>query len=288
MNTKRNLFIWAGGKNKMLKHYLPLLPSKIENYCEPFFGGGAMFVHIMQLPENQRPKRVIINDINPSVMSIYREIRDNYASFLQHVLELEMQFLPLAKPERKQFYLTIRQQHAYEYQKMTKTEETAALFFLMRTSFNGIYQHNKNTNNRYGTPAGLLTQKNSVFNYDDLMWWNQALQGVEILSDDWKKVIDQVDDTFFTFLDPPYRGCFTSYGQQFSDTDQIELLRWATRQKNVMLCNREIGDEFWSKNVSSINLLELSVTYTAGRRKKENDGTFSAKKAKEILLWNVQ
>lgn len=288
MNTKRNLFIWAGGKNKMLKHYLPLMPSKVENYCEPFFGAGAMFVHIMQLPESQRPKRIIINDINSSIMSIYREIRDNYSSFLQHAIKLEEQYLPLAKPDRKLFYLAVRHQHAYEYQNLTKAEEAATLFFLMRTSFNGIYQHNKNTNNRYGTPAGLLAQKSSVFNRDDLLWWNQALQNVEILSDDWKKAVEQIDDTYFTFLDPPYRGCFTSYGQQFSDIDQIELVNWASQQKNVMLCNREIGDEFWLRNASSMNLREFSITYTAGRRKKEIDGTFSAKKAKEILLWNVQ
>ena len=40
------LFIWAGGKNKMLKHYIPILPSPLEmdikSYVEPFFGGGAI------------------------------------------------------------------------------------------------------------------------------------------------------------------------------------------------------------------------------------------------------
>ena len=41
------LFIWAGGKSKMMKHYAPLFPSRfdtdIKSYSEPFFGGGAMF-----------------------------------------------------------------------------------------------------------------------------------------------------------------------------------------------------------------------------------------------------
>ena len=46
------LFIWAGGKTKMMKHYESLFPSafdnKIESYSEPFFGGGAMFLNVVQ------------------------------------------------------------------------------------------------------------------------------------------------------------------------------------------------------------------------------------------------
>jgi len=111
------------------------------------------------------------------------------------------------------------------------------------------------------------------------------LQGVEILSGDWKQAVTGVDDSFFTFLDPPYRGCFTSYGQQFTDIDQAELAKWAAEQKNVMLCNRDTGDDFWIRNAFSLNFAVFDVTYTAGRRKKEDNGTFSAKKAKEVLLW---
>ena len=55
------LFIWAGGKTKVLKHYAPFMPSSFETYYEPFFGGGAMFVHVMN---TYQPKNVVINDIN--------------------------------------------------------------------------------------------------------------------------------------------------------------------------------------------------------------------------------
>ena len=57
------LFIWAGGKNKMLKHYIPILPSPLEmsikSYVEPFFGGGAMFIHMVK---TQRLENIWIND----------------------------------------------------------------------------------------------------------------------------------------------------------------------------------------------------------------------------------
>ena len=43
------LFIWAGGKNKMLKHYKPFMPKEVNTYCEPFFGGGAMYIHVVEI-----------------------------------------------------------------------------------------------------------------------------------------------------------------------------------------------------------------------------------------------
>ena len=36
--------MWAGGKSKMLEKYEPYLPKTFKGYCEPFLGGGAMFI----------------------------------------------------------------------------------------------------------------------------------------------------------------------------------------------------------------------------------------------------
>jgi DNA adenine methylase len=150
------LFIWAGGKNKMLKHYIPILPSPLEmsikSYVEPFFGGGAMFIHIMK---HHQPKEVYINDINPDIVSIYECIKNNYNEFLKRVIDLETQYLPMNMEDRRKFFFKIRHDHAYEYENWSKPYESATLYFLMKTAFNGIFQINQNTNNRYGTPCGL-------------------------------------------------------------------------------------------------------------------------------------
>jgi DNA adenine methylase len=73
------LFIWAGGKNKMLKHYLPIMPKQVDTYVEPFFGGGAMFCHIVQ---NYQPKKLVINDVNADIVRIYNSIKNNLPEFL--------------------------------------------------------------------------------------------------------------------------------------------------------------------------------------------------------------
>jgi DNA adenine methylase len=148
--------MWAGGKSKMLKHYLPYMPSSINEYSEPFLGGGAMFLYVM---ETYHPKKVYLNDCYEGVINIYRVIKDDVHNFCLLVDKLQAEYLNLNKEARKAFYYDLRSKHAFDYATWDKTQEAAVLFFLMKTGFNGIIQINKNTNNRYGTPCGL-TQSN--------------------------------------------------------------------------------------------------------------------------------
>lgn len=40
--TLKPLYMWAGGKNKLIKHYEPIFSQlpHYDNYVEPFFGVG--------------------------------------------------------------------------------------------------------------------------------------------------------------------------------------------------------------------------------------------------------
>lgn len=280
------LFIWAGGKSKMLKHYKPFMPDDVKTYCEPFFGGGAMYINVIN---KHNPKELIINDINSDIVRIYKTIKSDCEDFTKVLDELSADYLPLDKARRKDFYYSLRHKHAYDYVSWDSTKEAAVLYFLMKTGFNGIYQVNKNTNDRYGTPSGLLNQRTKVYEKDVVLWWNKSLQNTQILSGDWKECVNYVEDeeNNFVFLDPPYRGSFTSYGQEFSDDDQIDLVKYVEKNQKtkVFLCNRDIGDDFYENNVNSAFIDKFPVTYTAGRRKKTDVG-FEAKPATEVLIRN--
>ena len=275
------LFIWAGGKTKVLKHYARFMPTAFETYYEPFFGGGAMFVYVMN---TYRPKNVVINDINSDVINIYKAIKTDLDEFQQRLDSLESQYLPLSKEDRKTLYFEIRHQHAFEYQKWSKPYEAATLYFLMKTGFNGIYQLNQNTNGRYGTPAGLLNQKDKVYDRDVLKWWHDALQNVTIKSGDWKDAVENDPNGFF-FFDPPYRDSFADYGNGFGDEALTSLLDFADAQNLVFVANRA-DDDWFDDQSRSMQVHYFNITYTAGRRKKTEDG-FVAKKAREILLYKT-
>jgi DNA adenine methylase len=200
---------------------------------------------------------------------------------------MSKEYLPLSKEARKEYYYALRHKHAYDYASWDKVKESAVLYFLMKTGFNGIYQVNINTNNRYGTPSGLLNQKDKVYDKEVVEWWNKNLQTASILSGEWSDALSYMNDkpNDFIFLDPPYRGSFTSYGQNFTDSDQNKLVDFVTSQKEstVFLCNRDIDDGFFDNRNLIMN--KFPVTYTAGRRKKTEDG-FEAKPATEILVRN--
>lgn len=277
------LFIWAGGKTKVIKHYLPLMPTVVNSYCEPFFGGGAMFIHIIN---TYNPSEVYINDINADIISIYECIKNNYSEFLDRLNELESIYIPLTKEDRKKFYYETRNEHAFDYEKWSKPQEAATLYFLMKTGFNGIYQLNKNTNGRYGTPSGLLNQKDVIYDRKVLNWWNSALRKVKITSTDWSNCYSDNKDTFY-FFDPPYRDSFADYGNAFTDVDLLNLIEFSDKQTNVMLYNRDSEDGWFEKNKKNLNIIKFPVTYTAGRRKKTDDG-YEAKKATEVLLYKTE
>ena len=52
-------------------------PSSFETYYEPFFGGGAMFVYVM----NTYQPKVNISD----VMNIYKSIKTDLTEFQQRL-----------------------------------------------------------------------------------------------------------------------------------------------------------------------------------------------------------
>lgn len=280
------LFIWAGGKNKMLKHYLPIMPKQVDTYVEPFFGGGAMFCHIVQ---NYQPKKLVINDVNADIVRIYNSIKNNLPEFLFKLDSYCNVYLPMNKEDRKKYYFEVRHEHAYDYDKWSEAEEAATLYFLMKTGFNGIFQINNNTNRRYGTPAGLLNQKDKVYELDVVNWWNQALQNSEVMSGDWKECLKQVpdEDNTFVFLDPPYRDSFTSYGQTFGDDEQEKLIKYVRSRKlsTAFLCNRDAEDGWFEERLGKLIMDKFPVTYTAGRRKQTEEG-FEAKQATEVLIRN--
>jgi DNA adenine methylase len=275
------LFMWAGGKTKVLKHYAPFMPTSFNTYYEPFFGGGAMFIHVMN---HYKPKNVFINDINQDIVSIYRCIKENYDEFIQRLNDLESQYIPLPTDERKKLYYEVRNHHAWDYESWSKPYESATLYFLMKTGFNGVYQLNHNTNGRYGTPSGLLNQKTEVYDRSVVKWWNDALQNATISSGDWGDCVKDDPNAFF-FFDPPYRDSFADYGNAFGDDDLHKLINFCDRQSMVFLANRA-DDEWFNGKSKSLNTHYFNITYTAGRRKKTEDG-YAAKSAREILLYKT-
>lgn len=67
---------WPGGKSKELKVILPNMPANINNYYEPFIGGGAVYFAT-------NANRYFINDKSQDLVDLYLNIKsvDNFILF---------------------------------------------------------------------------------------------------------------------------------------------------------------------------------------------------------------
>ena len=62
---------WPGGKSKELKVIIPNLPNEINNYYEPFIGGGAVYFAINDV------NHYFINDKSKDLVDLYLNIKSN-------------------------------------------------------------------------------------------------------------------------------------------------------------------------------------------------------------------
>ncbi len=289
------LYMWAGGKNKMIPKYLdnPGIPtSGYDTFVEPFFGGGAMTIWVYEnCPD---VKRFVINDVKDELVGIYNAIKYDIDNFIKRMDALEAQYIPLDKATRKEWFYNLRTPYATNVHNWTATEESATLYFLMKTAFNGIWQTTIRANGRFDTPFGLGNQKTTVYDKENVMEWHTFLQKVDIYCGDWKVASDAVvGECAFFFYDPPYRDSFTSYGEGFTDADHQTLIEYCVQKDLqgdiVFYCNRDDAqDGFFDTHKAHLNDSYFDIKYTAGRRatEKDEDGndTRTAKAAKEILL----
>jgi len=290
------LYIWAGGKNKMIPKYKesPGLPmTGYDTYVEPFFGGGAMMIEVYK--NSPDTKKFVMNDINPEIIGIYRAIKSDVNSFIDRMDSLQSQYIPLNKENRKKFYYDLRTEYTTAYSQWDPVFESATLYFLLKTSFNGIWQTTKTSKGRFATPAGLLNQTTECYDRPNVMEWHTFLQRVDIHCGSWENCITDIKGKAFFFFDPPYRDSFTQYGQVFDDTAHLKLIEFSKQVDiaghYVFYCNRNANDSFYLDNKGQLGIEYYNITYTAGRRKqnKNDEGEITsqtAKEASEILLYS--
>ena len=264
----------------MIKHYRSLFPAPAP-YVEPFCGGAAVFAHLHTWP--RQGMKVCLGDSNAELIGLYRVLASDVEGLIGQVEPRSSAWADRSPSDRKRLYYDWRQ----EYWDMPDgLEATGLLYALMRTSFNGIWQTCAQSRGRFATPVGLTHKPGGFLDPQALRTWAKALAGVGLHAGTYADI--EVPRGAFVFCDPPYRDSFTHYSTGFNDVDQEALIAWCRDIHHhlgatVWLANREAGDGFFQDRVGDARILRFPVTYTAGRRKRTQDG-FEAKPATELLM----
>ena len=233
--TVKPFLKWAGGKRQLLEKFGEIYPeelknSGIDNYYEPFVGGGAVFFDIIQ---KYNIKKAFLFDINVELILIYKVIREDVDGVIDYLSQYEQIYLPLDSNDRKEFYYDIREtfnrdRFDINYKKYSNNwiPRAAQAIFLNKTCYNGLFRFNNGGG--FNTPSGIYKNP-KICDKANLKGASELLQIAEIKCATFKTVGENITKRSFVYFDPPYRPIsktsnFTSYSRySFTDKDQREL-----------------------------------------------------------------
>ena len=283
---------WVGGKSQLLEEIREKYPSKIEKYCEPFVGGGAVLFDILS---KFQPKKVLINDINKELINTYSQIKNNCESMISQLSDLQCIYKNHSLEENKGFFYEKRTR--YNELKVNGNEaenlEKAVLFiFLNKTCFNGLYR--VNSKGLFNVPMGFYKNP-MICDESNLRAVSDKLKKVNIVCGDYRESASFIDENTFVYFDPPYRpitdtASFTAYTETlFNDEEQIELARFVDEmhKKGAKLVisnsdpkNSNTEDDFFDNIYSAHNIKRVEAT------RMINCNSESRGKIKELLISN--
>ncbi|MGD1524623.1 DNA adenine methylase [Vibrio owensii] len=195
---------WAGGK-RWLKNVIKefYLASGKTTLCEPFAGGIAASLHI-------QPKHAVINDLNPHVINLYRQIAAG------------MQLNESLQNTSDDYYKNRKRFNELAMQGIHNTPETAQLFYYLNKScFNGLCRFNKKGG--FNVPFGNYDSVSLIRDFSQYM---ELFKGWDFIHGSYKD-LDVGKDTF-AIIDSPYDEVFSSYTVEgFNKNDQTETIEWA-------------------------------------------------------------
>lgn len=219
---------WAGGKKWLTNHIEEFLPEKINNYYEPFLGGGSIFFYLKS--KGLINGKCYLSDTNEELINTYKVLKSNP----QELFIL----LKHQKNTEKEYYFMRKAKFS------NNIERAARFFFLNKTSFNGIYRVNKNGD--YNVPFGHRKIE-KLYDFEQLEKTSKLLKNCFFSVMDFKKIKFKISEGDLVFFDPPYtvaheNNGFIQYNQSlFSWDNQIELskllLEVKAKKANFILTN---------------------------------------------------
>ena len=296
---------WAGGKSSLIPQITTYFPfelknGQIEKYVEPFVGGGAVLIDILQKYD---VKQAYAFDINKDLINCYNVIKYKVEDLIQKLDKKEKEFLALDKDERQKYFYAIRTEYnSYLLDNEIDVKRASEFIFLNRTCFNGLYRVNKN--GKFNVPCGKYKNP-TICDSNNLRNLSKLLKNVVFAYGDYKESEKLVDENTFVYFDPPYRPLsvtsgFTSYTKEdFNDENQKELSEYYNKLnlKNAKLMlsnsnpkNTNENDNFFEKIYKGFNINEVSAKrmINANAKGRGEISELLITNYEEQIKWNSQ
>ena len=297
MSEKIRPFVkWAGGKGSLIPQLNNFYPYELKNgiierYIEPFVGGGAVLIDILQKYDVQEAYAF---DINIDLINSYNVIKNNVEDLITNLKQMETEYLQLEQEERKNYFYNKRDEYNnYRLEGIEQNIQRAAQFiYLNRTCFNGLYRVNKA--GKFNVPMGNYKNP-TICDEENLRNLSELIQNVQFQYGDYRRSMEYVIENTFVYFDPPYRPLnvtsgFTSYTKEdFNEDNQRELAEFyrELNEQNAKLMlsnsnpkNTNKEDTFFDNIYQGFNIDEIYASRMINANSKGRG------KISEILVTN--
>ena len=229
---------WAGGKSQLLRQFENYYPKElkngdIENYIEPFLGGGATYFYVAS---KYKIKKAYLSDLNKDLVLTYLVIQRKPEILLDFLEQYQNLYNSTEQEKRKDLFLSIRkhfneQRFEINYKKLSENwiPRAAQFIFLNKTCFNGLFR--LNSKGEFNVPYGKYKTA-SILDVENINAAHKLLQKAQIAYSEYSNCYSKATEKSFIYFDPPYRpitktASFTTYtGTIFNEDNQVELAKF--------------------------------------------------------------
>jgi DNA adenine methylase len=254
---KRSPLFYVGDKYKLMRQLIGLFPTEVDNFYEPFIGGGTVFLNI-------NANKFYLNDIDKNLVNIHRLLiksskdRDRFFGDIERIINkynlsrsYKEDIVPasLKKQWRKTYFARFNKEG---YDKLrtrvnnyTKNDPLI-LYVLLIYGFNRMLRFNGG--GKFNLPVGNVDFNKNVVNA--LNNYFDFVKGKKITfsSKDFRSYFADKDfsKNDFVYLDPPYLITASEYNKFWGEQSEADLL-------NLLDTLDKKGVRFALSNVTQYN-----------------------------------
>jgi DNA adenine methylase len=264
---------WVGGKTQIIDKISNKFPAEINNYHEPFLGGGSVLLALLSYVKYGAIKvsgNIYAYDVNEPLIYTYKNIQTRHIELYDALQTIIRDFSDSGDSEnilevkmgKENYYYWIRSR----YNKLCLEEKkgvlgSAMFIFLNKTCFRGLFRVGPNG---FNVPYGHYKNP-EIINKGHLEELHNLIQGVIFECCDFTISLKGIEPNDFVYLDPPYAPekatSFVGYSEKGfgieCHNNLFTLIHNLTEPK-VLLSNADVPlvrDNFTSERYKILQIL---------------------------------
>lgn len=295
---QRSPLFYVGDKYKLIRQIKSVFPEKIDNFYEPFVGGGTVFLNV-------EAKNYYLNDIDKNLINIHKFLLNSSVNpdrFFRNIEKIIYEYklsrsykedvVPNSlKRKWKKTYFARFNKDGYEKLRervnREKKNDPLILYILLIYGFNRMLRFNGG--GKFNLPVGNLDFNRNVVNALNNYFDFARGKKISFISKGFGDFIsdNKYGKNDFVYLDPPYLITASEYNKFWNRESEINLL-------NTLDDLNRIGVRFALSNVAFYNgnkndlLIKWMKKYKLHNIKSNyiNYHNNKQKNIKEVLITN--